>query len=491
MQSKVSSFTEDKTMINIVLVIGPSNSGKSYIGDFCQSFLNDRNGENGGNGGNGGDARDACQPSYALHVDGNVLGHSPSLVAIMGDHRNEYTQAKIVKTILEGKIPIVSMSGGALSEKGEYFLFENYLRTVFGKDCLITATFLLPKEYPSDDAPLLVLDGEEIKKFQLGSSHYDELARLYYSKEGIESLEKEHKKDMAAWRIFHHVIISFSSVAKIIFFPFRKILSEIQKGSLSSALQNIKPPRIEHPPRFTQKRFLTFDKRDDGGKIHHITLEYNLKGVPYIPPRSDPLQHHVGQKVIGKLMTCLTTEFVIRLRRIATAVSIIKDDEILRGMILSPFSAEKVEESLDKLLTLSSEMSANFACLHDETLKELNSQIGKTLKICIDMSKKAKVTNELIRILEELDSEKCLKFELKGQVIQFIVFNGLFDGLLDGELGTRAHITVNYGRHKPADMRTAAQYVYKSESVFSIDGVRYEFNTGRDVEVDIMDIYYI
>lgn len=478
MQSEVSSFTEDKTMINIVLVIGPSSSGKSYIGDTCQSFLNDRN---------GGEARDACQPLYTLHIDGNVLGHSPSLVAIMGDHRNEYTQAKIVKTILEGKIPIVSMSGGALSEKGEYFLFENYLRSVFGKDCLMTATFLLPKEYPIDDAPLLVIDGEDIKKFQLGSSHCDELARLYYSKEGIESLEKEHKKDMAAWRIFHHVIISFSSVAKIIFFPFRKILSEIQKGSLSSALQNIKPPRIEHPPRFTQKRFLTFDKRDDGGKIHHITLDYNLKGVPYIPPRSDQQQHHVGQKVIGKLMTCLTTEFVIRLRRIAAAVSIIKDDETLRGMILSPFSAEKVEESLDKLLKLSSEMSANFTCLHDETLKELNSQIGKTLKIYIDTSKKAKVSNELTRILEELDSEKCLKFELKGQVIQFIVFNGLFDG----ELGTRAHITVNYGRHKPADMRTAAQYVYRSESVFSIDGVRYEFNTGRDVEVDIMDIYYI
>ena len=481
MQSEVSSFTEDKTMINIVLVIGPSSSGKSYIGDICQSLLNDRN------SGDARDARDTSRPLYALHIDGNVLGHSPSLVAIMGEHRNEYTQAQIIKTILEGKTPIVSMSGGALSEKGEYFLFENYLRSVFGKDCLITAKFLLPKEYPSDDAPLFVLDGDEIKRFQLGSSQYHDLARLYYCKEGIEGLEKEHKKDMAAWRIFQNVIISFSSVAKIIFFPFKKSLSEIQKGSLSSALQNIKPPRIEHPPRFTQKRFLTFDKRDDGGKIHHITLEYNLGGVPYIPPRSDPLQHLVGQKVIGKLMTCLTTEFVIRLRRIAAAVSIIKDDETLRGMILSPFSAEKVDESLDKLLTLSSEMSANFACLHDETLKELNSQIGKTLKICIDMSKKAKVSNELTRILEELDSEKCLKFELKGQVIQFIIFNGLFDE----ELGTRAHVTVNYGRHKPADMRTAAQYVYKSESVFSIDGVRYEFNTGRNVEVDIMDIYYI
>ena len=473
--SKVGSYfspTEGITKINIVLVIGPSHSGKSYIADICQSLLNDR---------------DACQPSYALHVDGNVLGHSPSLVAIMGDHRNEYTQAKIIKTILEGKTPIVSMSGGALSEKGEYFLFENYLRTVFGKDSLITATFLLPKEYPQEDAPLLVLDGEEIKRFQFDSSQYDELSKLYYCKEGIEGLEKEHKKDMAAWRIFQNIIISFSSVAKIIFFPFRKLLSEIQKESLSCALQNIKPPRIEHPPCFTQKRFLTLDKRDDSGKIHHITLDYHLKGVTYTPPSSDPQQHHVGQKVIGKLMTCLTTEFVIRLRRIATAVSIIKDDETLRGMILSPFPAEKIDESLDKLLKLSSEMSANFACLHDETVKELNTQIGKTLKIWIDTSKRAKVSNELTSILEELDREKCLKFELKGQIIQFIVFNGIFDG----ELGTRAHITVNYGRHKPADMRTAAQYVYRGESVFPIDSVRYEFNTGRDVEVDIMDIYYI
>jgi len=63
--------------------------------------------------------------------------------------------------------------------------------------------------------------------------------------------------------------------------------------------------------------------------------------------------------------------------------------------------------------------------------------------------------------------------------------------LFEGELGTRAHITVNYGPHKPADMCTAVQCVYSGAVTISIGACEYRYNTWKDVPVKILRIYYI
>jgi hypothetical protein len=116
----------------------------------------------------------------------------------------------------------------------------------------------------------------------------------------------------------------------------------------------------------------------------------------------------------------------------------------------------------------------------------LNTHLGKFRSI-LDTYKKANQANELTAIIGELETKKWLKVELKGQIIQFIVFPGLFEG----ELGTRAHITVNYGPHKPADMRTAAQCVYSAAASIHIDACEYRYNTWRDIPVEILRLYYI
>ena len=101
-----------------------------------------------------------------------------------------------------------------------------------------------------------------------------------------------------------------------------------------------------------------------------------------------------------------------------------------------------------------------------------------------------------MKVLLILEKQKCFKVETKGQMIQFIIFPGLPDlpglsSLFEGEFGTRAHITVNYGPHKPADMRTAAQCVYSGAESIRIDACEYRYNAGQDVPVDILRIYYI
>lgn len=466
------SITDTPSCVDIVLILGPRGSGKNSVADSCQN------------------------PS-TLYVDGNVLNLDHDTVAKLGDHRNEFTMWMIVKTILEGKVPIVALSGGALLDRKGTPLLVEYIKSVFGITVNINITLLLPMMYAPDvpDASLVVLEGDDKDQFMSQSSPLNEvLCALYNSKAGNSALEKEHKKNVDDYRILLKLLKSFSSVVrKVIFFP-KSVdqLSDAHREGLNVALQHITPPRIEKSPRFTQKRFLITYETSEGEKSHHITLEYSSGGVPFTTLQSDLLQTHIGKKVgekkvVGKLMICPSTTFVAQLVKIRETSCRIIDDVSLHEMIPSPFAPIQMVEVFSELVRTIDTLLGDFGCLQDDTMKTLNYLIGKTLKLILETSRKNKVSNVLMSLLEDLERQKCLKLDLKGQLIQFIIFPALFEG----ELGTRAHITVNHGKHKPADMRTAAQHVYSGAPMIQIDSDQYEYNTGLNVNVEILQIYYI
>jgi hypothetical protein len=368
-----------------------------------------------------------------------------------------------------------------------------YMKTVFGPRTEFNITLYLPKAYGSSE-PLLVLEGDEKDSFLSGASPLcADLRALYLSKAGNPA---DEKKRLEMHAVLQKLITSLADVCgKIVFFPTAvEDISELHKASLVESLRSLAPPRIVGEPRFVQKRFLTEHGAGEGRKVHHITVDFNSAGVPYTPPLSDPLQGHVGATVIGKLMTCPSTTLLGQFTALHHAASTINANASLHALIPSQLAPPLILEALVELSSSIELLMSDYSCLSDEAfLKRINTLVGKTFKIILEISRKNALSNELTAILEKLEKQKCLKIETKGQLIQFIVFPGLsgLSGLFEGELGTRAHITVNYGPHKPADMRTAAQFVYSGAETIRIDACEYRYTAGKDVPVDILRIYYI
>jgi hypothetical protein len=412
---------------------------------------------------------------------------SSAITANLGDHRNDFILSRQVAALLAEQTLIASMSAGVLLDYKGNPVFLKYLKTVFGEETAVIITLLLPKVYSSSD-PLLILDAcDKDEFFREDSPHRLDLRTLYLSK--AENPADEKKKS-AMYDILNKVLDSLATVVeKIVFFSTAvDEITEPHKQSLIQSLQTLTPPRIEREPFHTQKRFLTEHGEGDAKKVHHITIEYNSAGIDFIPPLRDPLHRHVRTTVNGKLQTCPLTSLVIQMIALNDAASKIITDASLHSLIPSQFRQEVILEDLAKLSRTIELLMSDFSSLQDaEFVKTFNSLIGKSLKTILESSRKINQSNELTDIIEVLERQKFLKIEPKGQLLQFIVFPSLFEG----ELGTRAHITVNYGPHKPADMRIAAQCVYSGAEMISIADCNYRYDTGKDISVEILQIYYI
>jgi hypothetical protein len=454
------------TNLSFCLVLGQHNSGSNDVARFLSKNL----------------------PNSVFEDGTQCL--SSAIIANLGDHRNDFSLSRQVAALLAQQTLIASMSAGVLLDYKGNPVFLKYLKTVFGEETTVIITLLLPKVYSSSD-PLLILDAcDKDEFFREDSPHRLDLRTLYLSK--AENPADEKKKS-AIYDIFNKVIDSLATVVgKIVFLPTAvDEITEPYKQSLIQSLQTLTPPRIEREPFHTQKRFLTEHGEGDAKKVHHITIEYNPAGVPYVPPLRDPLQRHVRTTVNGRLQTCPSNSLVIQMTALNDAVSTIIADTSLHSLIPSQFRQEVILEDLAKLSRTIELLMIDFSTLQDaedaEFVKTINSLIGKSFKIILESSRKINQSNELTGIIEVLDRQKFLKIEPKGQLLQFIVFPSLFEG----ELGTKAHITVNYGPHKPADMRIAAQCVYSGAEIISIGDCNYRYDTGKDISVEILQIYYI
>jgi hypothetical protein len=422
-----------------------------------------------------------------IHVDG-TYGLDQSTVSILGDHRNDLSRWTILSAFLQNleQLPLVSMSPAVLLDGRCQPNLIPYMKTVFGQETVFNIIIFLPKVYASGEPQLVLEDADKQNFLELNSPHWKGLEALYLTKAENPA---EEKKSVSAYNILQNTLFSLTDfVRRIVFFPTAvDEIPEPHKQGLIQAVQTLPPPRIGRQPHFVQKRFLTEHGTGEGRKVHHITVEFISVGVHYTPPSSDRLQVHVGSSVTGRFMTCPSTGVLGQFTELHRVATTILGDASLQALIPSHLPLFQVHEALQMMCSSIERVMGDFGLLQDaEFVKTFNTHLGK-YRIILDTYKKANQTNELTVLLKSLEDKKWLKVDLKGQIIQFIVFPDLFEG----ELGTRAHITVNYGPHKPADMRTAAQCVYSGAATISIDACEYRYNTGKNIPVNIMGIYYI
>jgi hypothetical protein len=443
------------SLVDICLVLGPHNSGCNRVAISLAEAL-----------------------PGTIRVDGHQ-GLPPDVV--LGSHKNEFSQAGLLTALLEGRVPIGSMGPGTLLNFKGLPVFLQYLITVLGDATQVSVTLLLPRSCELSEDAIKVFEGvEKDALLREDSSLFADMRALYLS------TPDDEKKKSALFEIFKKVVLSLALVVrKIVFFPAVEELSEPHKLRLVHSVQSLARPKIEGTPRFSQKRFLT--QHGNEKVIHHITIEYDTKGVLRQPAMSDPLQHHVGD-VIGKIMTGLSSKLTAQLAALNVAASTILSIESLHALIPSQFPVPTMLQSCRELKSTLEHAMSDYGCLNDsEFMKTLNIQLGKTLKIILESSKRHGLSNDLTKIIEDLNRQNYLKVDSKGELIVFIVFPGLFEG----ELGTRAHITVNHGIHMPSDMRTAAQCFYSRAETITINGCVYTYDAGKDIPVKILQIYYI
>ena len=120
-----------KMIIPIVLCLGPIGVGKSTTSEAIVARMNM-----------------VIKYDKFVHIDGDVLDLDMSKVLNLGEERNPYTLWQIYKTLLDGKVPVVSLGGGLLIDFGKektFNLFRN-IENVFKPKGAIdyNLTILLP-----------------------------------------------------------------------------------------------------------------------------------------------------------------------------------------------------------------------------------------------------------------------------------------------------------------------------------------------------------
>ena len=262
--------------IQIILTLGPIGFGKSTFSDKLYQLDTNR----------------------YQHIDGDILDlHSDTeFLSNLSFERNSYTKYKIIQSLQNGKVPILSLGGGIFLEKGE-----------MNKE-IIFFTQLLDLFQTNRIEVILCLPFDEIKKIQYNDkieiNHMNilkDLRQIYYMNEPIEmSLNQLWKlsKNKSNSELGKEIIDKSKRNFEIV----QKIINTLQYNNLLKGI--IKYPRVTNTnyhdfyndikedlmkintnisntfiklndpvPRFNQQRLLCFISHTS--KIHHITLFYN------------------------------------------------------------------------------------------------------------------------------------------------------------------------------------------------------------------------
>lgn len=119
----------------VVVAVGPVGSGKTTVAQIVC---------------------DKCPNS--VHIDGDLLGLTSGQVLALGQERNDYTIFQVIRTLMEGKIPVLSTGGGVLFDyKGNFVLMDRIFKALGINVELIVYT-------PEGDLPAVYADTARVKQ---------------------------------------------------------------------------------------------------------------------------------------------------------------------------------------------------------------------------------------------------------------------------------------------------------------------------------------
>lgn len=254
----------------IIICIGPIGSGKTSTADHIGSL----------------------DSSKYVSIDGDKLGFTMDLVLKFGKERNDYSKWLITKTLMEGKIPVISAGGGIFfsTGKNQKFILRNAIYSTLG---------IIPKI-------ILMVPGQFSQITQLDKSYdpsklYDNVSavrnvvnrRLNTNEWKLDSKFKNvnsfasfiSEKSKGNYKFAMQLI---KSADRIFGFP---IISDknygIQKTlNYSSVISEINPMKSDIDGTFSQIRVLTMI----GNEVGHITYEFDVNcGLKYSLKKFDEL----------------------------------------------------------------------------------------------------------------------------------------------------------------------------------------------------------
>lgn len=91
-ETEFSDALKEHSNAVVIIVTGPIGCGKSTVAQRLYQR----------------------SPEMFEHIDGDVLGFNETLVRSLKAERNDFTMWKVVETLMNGKIPIISTGGGAI-----------------------------------------------------------------------------------------------------------------------------------------------------------------------------------------------------------------------------------------------------------------------------------------------------------------------------------------------------------------------------------------
>jgi hypothetical protein len=499
----VATSEQDKLVnsVPILLSFGPIGSGKTTVSTAIEEY----------------------NPDVFKHIDGDVLDLTIDQVLTLKDQRNDYTIYKVVEAICNNKVPVLSSGGGVLLNRSGGIAIFDYLNSIYYNRVTFIPTILLPYRYPVGDKTIRTLEGDALNAFvaecdiQLlnpkntsfpPESIVGSLYRLYYDEErfrrtydarnynGEPTFKFLFDKNKANFEIILKIITSLGRniLKNIILFPlvtpeFPSIFTE-QKDLIFEKVKDIHI-RNDIIPHFKQKRLLV-NYLTDILKFHHITIRYDNAGtIPYESIESDENRYLVNKDVEGKFHICPSANIIDNLMAIRTIASEIKTKRYPQVMLPASINYVDMLKNIEILISTITKMLDNYNNI-DKT-KNFNTELGKTLSNILLTSRKEQFTSDLVKKLEDMETKGVMRFDFKKNnwFIKFIIFPTIFRG----DLANKAHITVDPGIQKAAEMRSAAEQIYDHKSgdkIIQLGKNRYYYDFKNiNIRSHFYSIYYI
>jgi len=449
----------EKSNINIIFVIGAIGTGKSSIGNILSKYDN-----------------------KIVHIDGDILDLCRNHVFKLGSERSEYSIWQIIRTLLEGKVPCVSIGGGILLDKKSEVVFIDYLNKIFNYMVSINIILVIPV---LEEDECIIVSSDDIESFynkQIKKIYMDE-KRLHdtcVQRDEIHNFSSINARNRSNLAILFKIVVSFKDYLRCIYLTpvvnpinYEKVIERISLNMVGNIrLDSIS---IIRKPLFEQKRLLVryLDRH------YHVTLEYR-KNIIY--DENDRI-YNIKNKCI--LITGLERRYIDNILKLLELVNKILSrqyDEYIRSTKLD------VESIYNELLIMKDIINS---VISNYSLCDMRINISVILKLKGKL-KENKLRDEIDNFLKN-KHDKIKDFKK----IQFIIFQNS-ETLFEKELKDYAHITINSGDHKASLMKTAANIVYtKLSEVINLPSqtnkevYSYVYDGGNEVECKLGSIFYI
>lgn len=104
-----NNFNKEAEIMNngtVIICVGPIGSGKTTLAQTLSKYNN-----------------------KFVNIDGDILDLDDDIVLLLSTERSDYTRYMIIKTLMEGKIPVLSTGGGVLfsTQKNKHFMLNKII----------------------------------------------------------------------------------------------------------------------------------------------------------------------------------------------------------------------------------------------------------------------------------------------------------------------------------------------------------------------------